>query len=175
MRCNASRHDRMGMNRKFLNRVTAVLLVGFACLLFEARADRAIDTRTQPATRSGDIPVDLQILPSLKSHMARMGSLMNFLFRNIDELEQSEELLAVIEEMRGHLSLSSRFTPFSMVSLANPSLEASELKRFQDCLTKADTLFAALREPIIAADLAGAKEGLLVLDKLRRDCHAAFG
>lgn len=165
----------MGMNRKFVNRVLALLLVGFACLLFEAKADRSVDIQTEPAARGGEIPVDLQILPSLKSHMARMGSLMNFLFRNIDEREQSEELLAVIKEMRGHLRLSGRFTPFSMASLANPNLEASELKRFQDCLTKADTLFAALREPIIAADLAGAKEGLLVLDKLRRDCHAAFG
>lgn len=163
------------MNRKFLNRLTAVLLVGFACLLFEAKADRAVDIRTQPATRSGDIPVDLQILSSLKSHMARMGSLMNFLFRNIDEPERSEELLAVIKEMRGHLRLSGRFTPFSMASLADPSLEASELTRFQDCLTKADALFAALRKPIIAADLAAAKTSLLVLDKHRRDCHAAFG
>ncbi|MCG8558519.1 MAG: cytochrome b562 [Hyphomicrobiales bacterium] len=115
------------------------------------------------------------ILPTLKGHMARLGSLMNFLFRHIDEPEKSAALQTAIREMRWHLRRADRFTPISFAALVAPETEQREQDRFKAGLAAADRVLAAMAEAIRESDLAAARRLLLRLDTVRRICHGAFG
>lgn len=141
----------------------------------EAVAERAGNQKQVTSSTALSPPAVIELLPSLKSHMARMGSLMNFLFRHIDEPDRSPELLEAIDELREHLRLSRRFTPFSLASLADARQEFIEATRYKTCLDDADASLKALQSTVRAGTPAAAKSQLLELDRIRRDCHSAFG
>ena len=107
--------------------------------------------------------------------MARLGSLMNFLFRHIDEPEKSAALQTAIREMRWHVRRAARFTPISFAALVAPETERREQGRFKAGLSATDRILAAMAEAIRESDLAAARRLLLRLDTVRRVCHGAFG
>lgn len=131
--------------------------------------------------RAAVIPVNvpasgaLELLPSLKSHMARLGTLMNVLFRNIDERDKATDLIAVTDEMDVHLRRAGGFVPTSIAILPDRGAERAALERFQACLTRTRGLLADLRAALGERAGEAPKAVLLRLDKTRRDCHAAFG
>ncbi len=120
-------------------------------------------------------PGALDVLPTLKARMARLGTLMNFLFRNIDETAKAPELIAATREMEEHLRYAGDFKPTSIAILGNTEREAKGMKQFTACLEKARRGLAELRNALDAGAADEPRRALLRLDRTRRDCHAAFG
>ena len=121
------------------------------------------------------VPGGLDVLPTLKAHMARLGTLMNFLFRNIDETAKAPELIAVTREMDEHLRRAGDFRPDSIAIRGDADSEAKDMEQFAACLEKARADLADLRNALDAGGPGEPRQVLLRLDQTRRDCHAAFG
>ena len=147
--------------------VAAVTALAGAAMAEPKRA--AVTPANAPAAAA------LGLLPSLKSHMARLGTLMNVLFRNIDERDKAAELIAVTQEMDMHLQRSGDFVPIAIAILPDLEAERAARQRFQACLTRSRDLLAELRAALGGQAGETPRAVLLRLDKTRRDCHAAFG
>lgn len=115
------------------------------------------------------------ILPTLKGHMARLGSLMNFLFRNVDDGSRKAELISVVQEMKVHLRQSKQFEPLRLHLIADEQQHALAKAGYLACLTAALELLADLEVALRRARAGEPRTALLRLDQKRRDCHVAFG
>lgn len=115
------------------------------------------------------------ILPSLRGHMAELGTLMNRLFRHVGDPERTSELIGVTREMEALLSAAGDFEP--TVALIEPDQErrAEIMSGFRSCLQRARGVVAELRQALVSGGGDEQKDRLLRLDQVRRDCHAAFG
>ena len=120
-------------------------------------------------------PDRMDILPTLKGHMAHLGALMNFLFRNIDEEDQRDELIAVAREMDEHLRRSTHFEPLSLDLIIDPAEYAKARKAYRKCIRVTRQLTAELEQSLSGSGAQTPRQVLLRLDRKRRDCHAAFG
>lgn len=117
----------------------------------------------------------LTILPTLRGHMARLGTLMNFLFREIDEPHQSEAVLVTIGEMKLHLtSVGESFLPAKISTTASLSERADAIGGFKACVGGAIAMLDVIAKDVEADRLSDARVGLLELDGLRRDCHSDY-
>ncbi|MEM8745027.1 MAG: hypothetical protein AAGF14_10365 [Pseudomonadota bacterium] len=135
-------------------------------------AARTGQTKVQPANLE-EGPID--ILPTLKGHMARLGSLMNVLFRNIDDPARAEELISIADEMEVHLRRSERVTPLPLLLIGDPKKYAAAEAAYQKCLTDASAMLAELKTALRGGSDSAPRDALLRLDQKRRDCHVAFG
>jgi len=131
--------------------------------------------RAQAPTLPANAPQATDILPSLKSHMAQLGSLMNVLFRNIDEPERSGELVTVTLEMDALLRRAAAFKPDVVMFQVDAEKEAKALTEFHACIERARAVLAQLRGVLAGNQGREPKYHLLQLDRVRRNCHAAFG
>lgn len=140
-----------------------------------ASADQTVQTgqpKIQPVNLEQG-PID--ILPTLKGHMARLGSLMNVLFRNIDDPARAEELIGIADEMEVHLRRSGRFTPLANLLIVDPQRHAAAEVAYQKCLNDTKAIIAELKAALRGGSDGAPRDALLRLDQKRRDCHVAFG
>lgn len=141
----------------------------------KSMADPVARTGSSPMVRAALEQERMSILPTLKGHMARLGTLMNVLFRNIDDPARAEELIGVSDEMITHLRSVRRFTPFSLVMIGDPAKYAAAETAFQACLNDSIAMLTDLKAALRGSSNLEPRPALLKLDKKRRDCHAAFG
>ncbi|WP_421724532.1 hypothetical protein [Bauldia sp.] len=132
---------------------------------------RAQVLSVQPAKASQST----DLLPSLRAHMAELGTLMNFLFRHIDDPARAGELADIAEKMEGLLLAAGAFTPNVALLEMDPEKEATIMRGFQACLDRARGAVRDLRMSLTAGTGEAWRAQLLQLDEIRRDCHAAFG
>ncbi len=140
-----------------------------------ANADQTEHTGQTPVRPAALEPGPLEILPTLKGHMARLGSLMNVLFRNIDDPARAEELIGVADEMKEHLRRSGRFTPLALLLIGDPKKYAAAEAGYQKCLDDTTTMLVELKAALRSGSTGAPRDALLRLDQKRRDCHVAFG
>ena len=138
-------------------------------------------TPLQAEQKSADTDVEsiaeqkLTILPTLRGHMARLGTLMNFLFRELDEPDKSRAVLVTIEEMKLHLtSVGESFLPTKISTTASLSERTDAIGGFKACVGGAIAMLDVIAKDVEAERLRDARESLLELDRLRRDCHSAY-
>ena len=148
-----------------------VLISGFLGLLGSPAGAQAPDMALRPA----NVPQQTDLLPSLKSHMARLEALMNLLFRQIGEPEKAPELIAATREMEQLLFRAGAFRPDAALFEPDAEKEAKTMRGFHACLDRARSVLAGLREVLSAGTGGDPKRQLLKLDQVRRECHAAFG
>lgn len=153
--------------------------VAHALLLVLALTTGALGTVYQ--ARSSELhsvsarPDRMDILPTLKGHMAHLGALMNFLFRNIDDQDQRDDLIAVAREMNEHLRRSKHFEPLALDLIIDPGKYAKAREAYRDCIRATRELMSELERSLSGSGVETPKQVLLRLDRKRRDCHAAFG
>ena len=128
-----------------------------------------------PERRDLSPPVAMDILPTLKGHMVRLGTLMNFLFRNVDDGSRRAELISAVQEMKVHLRRSKQFEPPPLHLIADAQKHALAKADYRACLTAALELTADLEATLRDARGGEPRPALLRLDQKRRDCHVAFG
>ncbi len=118
----------------------------------------------------------LAILPTLKGHMARLGSLMNFLFRNIDDEKYKGDLIIAVSEMQVLIKNSRQFKPDKYLLKIPDSDNEQALEDFQLCIKNASEKLDQLVMKISdEKDNTPDKPVLLELDLIRRNCHSKFG
>lgn len=117
----------------------------------------------------------MDILPSLKGHMARLEVLMNRLFRDIDDPAKSGELVRITREMQAHLHRAGHFKPEKVEWLIDPGKERGAMEGFRACLERARDQLARLAAALGGQGAQPPKAVLLELDTTRRTCHAQFG
>ena len=141
-------------------------------LILALLAQPAMSAEVRPVSARPDA---MAILPTLKGHMAHLGTLMNFLFRNIDEEERRDELIAVAREMNEHLRRSTHFEPLALALIVDPGKYAKAREAYRDCVRVTRQLVDELEKSLSGGSQDTPKQVLLRLDRKRRDCHAAFG
>ncbi|RMF04371.1 MAG: hypothetical protein D6773_06520 [Alphaproteobacteria bacterium] len=107
--------------------------------------------------------------------MARLGTLMNLLFREIGDARKAPALVQATREMDALLAHAAGFRPDSAAFTPDAQSEAAVMRGFRACLQRAREALARLREALPVAQEGEARQRLLELDRLRRRCHAAFG
>ena len=129
------------------------------------------------ARERGDLtpPGAIEFLPTLKGHMARLGSLMNFLFRNVDNEARRAELISATQEMQAHLHRSKQFEPVQLYTIVDAEQHAQAKADYRACLVGAIELTADLEATLRGTQPGEPRAALLRLDQKRRDCHVAFG
>ena len=120
--------------------------------------------------------VKLKILPTLKGHMARLGSLMNFLFRNIDDEKYTSELITTVAEMQLLIKNAGQFKPDKALMKIPEADHEKALGEFRHCIQNASEKLDKLMIKISdVQDKTPDKPVLLELDLIRRACHSKFG
>ena len=118
---------------------------------------------------------ELDVLPTMKGHMARLGTLMNFLFRELDEPDQKDAVLGVIDEMKRHLeSVGRALLPDKVASITNHAWRMHAVAGFRSCVERSIGLLDQIAAAVGAEQGEAALSGLYELDQLRRDCHSEF-
>ena len=138
----------------------------------------AIAPPTAPEARArSDLspPGTMEILPTLKGHMARLGTLMNFLFRNVDEESRKAELISALQEMQVHLRRSKQFEPIRLHLIVDAEEFAQAKADYHACLIATLELTANLEATLRGTRPGEPRTALLRLDQKRRDCHVTFG
>ena len=119
-------------------------------------------------------PAQADMLPTLRTHMAQLGTLMNRLFREIDEPDMASDLIGVTQEMEALLLRAAEFPPPKMRDDPDPERRATGIRGFRACLAKARRALTELRQALAAETSSVPKDRLLYLDQVRRDCHSTF-
>lgn len=127
------------------------------------------------AETSKTVAPKTEILPSLSVHMARLGELMNRLFRYIGEPETTSELIDITHEMETLLLSVGDFEPIVALVETDPDRQAGIVRGYHACLARAIDVLSKLRDAMISSAEEEQKDWLLRLDQVRRDCHAEFG
>lgn len=159
----------MALRRVTYGLITAAVTVLAMAAIVHSAAPEARERRDLSPPGATDI------LPTLKGHMARLGTLMNFLFRNVDDGSRTAELINAVREMEAHLRLSKRFEPPALHLIADAQKHALARADYRACLTAALELIADLEATLRGALAGEPRSALLRLDQKRRDCHVAFG
>ena len=119
--------------------------------------------------------LELDILPTLKGHMARLGSLMNVLFRDVDDPDQQDKVKKAIDEMEVILErVGNRFTPKGIALVANKDQQTAAIAGYQDCLAQTLASLDVMTTQLEATKYGEARQTLFKLDGLRRDCHSKY-
>ena len=117
----------------------------------------------------------LDILPTLKGHMARLGTLMNVLFRDIDDAKRKELVLSTLNEMRLLLTkVGNEFIPTKVKALAKGDAKSEAITGFKSCIERAVSFLDEMRIQVKGAKFTEAKNSLYALDGWRRDCHSKY-
>ena len=140
-----------------------------------ASADQTAQAEPMPVVPAALEQGPLDILPTLKGHMARLGSLMNVLFRNIDDPARADELIGIADEMKEHLDRSKNFTPLSILLIGEPKQYAAAEAAYLKCLSDTTAMISDLKTALRDGNAGTPRAALLRLDQKRRDCHVAFG
>lgn len=145
-----------------------VLAVAFAAAAHE-------ETRVRHAEPNKQAGHTLTILPTLKGHMARLGSLMNFLFRKVDKSDSRQDVQETIAEMKSHLrTVGDRFVPQRIAAMTSLSDQSNAMDGFSGCIDGAIAMLDTISEEVANANYQEARHWLLALDSLRRTCHGAY-
>ena len=160
----------MTLRRVTYRLITAALAV--LAMAATAYPTAALELRER---RNLSPPGTADILPTLKGHMARLGTLMNFLFRNVDDGSRTAEMISVVQEMKVHLRLSKRFEPPALYVIADAQSYQRAKASYRACLLATLELTADLEAALRGARPGEPRSALLRLDQKRRDCHVAFG
>lgn len=117
----------------------------------------------------------LDILPTLKGHMARLGTLMNVLFRDIDDAKRKDLVISTLGEMRLLLSkVGKEFTPTKVIALAEGDTKSKAIAGFKNCTSRAIGFLDEMTTQVNREKLSLAKNSLYALDGWRRDCHSKY-
>ncbi|MEQ8824817.1 MAG: hypothetical protein RIC14_10625 [Filomicrobium sp.] len=117
----------------------------------------------------------LTVLPTMKGYMGRLGTLMNFLFREVDEPSKRDEVQQVINEMKSHLSeVKDKLLPRQILAMAGGQARLTAIGGFKACVDGAIDTLDAISSNIIDENFQAARKSLLYLDQLRRDCHTEY-
>lgn len=117
----------------------------------------------------------LTVLPTLKGYMGRLGTLMNFLFREVDEPSKRDEVQKVIDEMTSHLKdVKDKLLPRQIIAMAGGPARLTAIDGFKACVDGAIDTLDAISSNIKDENFQAARKSLLDLDQLRRDCHTEY-
>lgn len=163
----------MAVSPQITHRLKWLVLILFSLMI--APGNALSETSVEPKAEQRPTELELDVLPTLKGHMARLGTLMNVLFRDVDDPERQTEVLTAIEEMTLILeNVGARFEPIKVVLLSDKGEKAAVLSGFQNCIRLAVEALDEMAEQLNETRFDMARQTLLDLDALRRDCHSKY-
>ncbi len=137
----------------------------------QAAAEPSVSTPAE--AQSGERKLD--ILPTLKGHMARLGTLMNTLFRDVDDESRKERVLITLAEMRFLLTkVSKKFVPAKIVDLSDSVSKTNAIAGFKACTEQAVGFLEKITSELNRNKFTEARNSLYSLDSLRRNCHSKY-
>lgn len=152
-------------------------LIAVAALVCGSMATPALAQRGAPAPGpSAAEALELGVLPTMKGHMGRLGTLMNLLFRSIDEPDETAAVLAAIDEMKLHLErVGETLLPDTVSFIMEPSARRAATEGYKRCVDRSITQLEEIAVALRGDRFPRARQLLLQLDQLRRDCHSKYG
>ncbi|MEM9724862.1 MAG: hypothetical protein AAF909_05285 [Pseudomonadota bacterium] len=122
-----------------------------------------------------ETPADLGVLPTMKGHMGRLGTLMNIVFRSMRRPDGGPEALAAIEEMRLHLRRSGdTLIPDKVAAIEDPTERTVAIAEYKECMDQTIARLDDLADLLRVSPPKEAYDTLLALDRQRRDCHSKY-
>jgi soluble cytochrome b562 len=154
--------------------VLAYLLLG-VFFMFSKIQTASAEHIMSAQVKEQSVDSKLDILPTLKGHMARLGTLMNILFRDIDDANRKDLVLSTLGEMRLLLTkVGKEFTPTKVIALAEGDTKSKAVAGFKNCTSRAVGFLDEMTTQVKREKLSLAKNSLYALDGWRRDCHSKF-
>ncbi|MEL6318315.1 MAG: hypothetical protein AAFR16_11840 [Pseudomonadota bacterium] len=115
------------------------------------------------------------MLPTMKGHMGRLGTLMNIVFRSMRRPDGAADALAAIEEMRLHLERTGdTLIPDKVAAIEDAAARDAAIAEYKACMDQTIARLDALAEVLRAKPPADAYDTLIALDRQRRDCHGKY-
>lgn len=157
---------------RYANRLT-LLVVAAACAAGAALI--LVQRGGAPIAANAASEAELGVLPTMKGHMGRLGTLMNVLFRSITDPNKTEAVLAATAEMQVHLERVGRtLVPTRVAAIQDAAAQDAALAGYKDCIDRSITQLDEIAAELRAQRFEQARQVLFKLDKLRRDCHSAY-
>lgn len=156
----------------YANRLRLVACAVALCWLgaAPALADRSVSPGLGAATQP-----ELGVLPTMKGHMGRLGTLMNVLFRSIDEPEDTAAVLAAVAEMKLHLQrVGETLLPDKVAAIGESTARKAAIAGFKSCIDQSVARLEEITTHLLGQRLQQAQQVLYDLDQLRRDCHSKY-